>query len=162
MNRIGVDPGLSGALAWVWGDPSLNTVVDMPTVSVKRNGKNKKDIDYERLGQLLSLINIKTTAYIEKVGSMPGQGLSSTFAFGKATGAVIGSIATLLIPFTEVSPISWKKHFGLTGKNKDAARLLAIEKFPNLANQLKRKKDCGRADALLIAEYGRLVLSSPD
>ena len=41
------------------------------------------------------------------------------------------------------------------GKDKDASRLRAIQLFPVVANRLDRKKDDGRAEALLLAEYGR-------
>jgi len=41
------------------------------------------------------------------------------------------------------------------GKEKDASRLKAIQLFPLSASNLSRKKDHGRADALLIAAYYR-------
>jgi hypothetical protein len=40
-------------------------------------------------------------------------------------------------------------------RDKDAARRLAQQWFPDLASSLIRKKDEHRAEALLIAYYGR-------
>ena len=56
-------------------------------------------------------------------------------------------------------PASWKRRFGLTGQDKDAARLLAIQRFPAAALQLQRKKDNGRADALLIGLWAEHQLA---
>ncbi len=58
------------------------------------------------------------------------------------------------VPYLRAEPASWKRWFGLTNQGKDAARLLAIQRFPSAAGQLQRKKDNGRADALLIGLYG--------
>jgi len=51
-----------------------------------------------------------------------------------------------------VTPQSWKKHYRLTA-NKDDARLRAIHNWPRLSDELSRKKDADRAEALLIAKY---------
>ncbi len=82
---------------------------------------------------------------------MPGQGLASTFRFGQADGIVRGVLGALRIAFVEVPPATWKKHLRLDGAEKDVARSYAIQRFPAIADQLARKKDIGRADALLIA-----------
>jgi hypothetical protein len=44
-------------------------------------------------------------------------------------------------------------HGGL-GCMQNESRSLAMERFPSLASQLKRVKDHGRAEALLIASFG--------
>jgi crossover junction endodeoxyribonuclease RuvC len=54
-----------------------------------------------------------------------------------------------------VTPQRWKKAAGLIGKEKDAARTLMIQQQPQIADQLTRKKDIGRADACCIAIYGK-------
>ena len=158
MVIVGCDPGLSGALAFIDTDmPEASSidVFDMPTVDVVRGGKKRKDVNYVELGRLLKGGG---QCFIERVGSMPGQGVSSSFAFGKSAGAVYGAAAACGWSIQDVSSQAWKKHFGLIGKEKDEARLLAIKLFPFMANSLDRKKDCGRADSLLIAEYGRCQL----
>lgn len=154
MNIIGVDVGLSGAVSLIQ-DGELLWSSEMPTVSVERNGKKKRDVDYAILGGLLRRgMEWDSLAFVEKTGSMPGQGLSSTYAFGKSTGAVLGALGALGWRIQEVPPQRWKKHFGLVGKDKDQARILAIKKFPNLANIFAKKKSIGLADASLIALYG--------
>lgn len=90
---------------------------------------------------------------IEKVGAMPGQGVSSMFTFGAAYGVCIGAVCGYGAPLAYVTPVSWKRHFRLTGKPKDAARELAIRLYPNAVEFLKRKKDHGLADAILLARY---------
>jgi len=95
---------------------------------------------------------------VERVGAMPGQGVASTFRFGRGAGVVDGVLGALGAPFQYVAPGVWKRHFGLLKKPKDASRLMALERFPNCANELKRKRDHGRAEALLIAAWGRSVL----
>jgi len=155
MKIIGIDPGLTGAVAII--DDGNIIIHDTPTTEVK-NGKRKKT---EYLPLMMSRIikeNIGSNGcrvYIEKVGAMPGQGVTSMFRFGMGFGLWIGIIAALNIPYTFVTPQAWKKELMQGMKDKDAARIRAMEIFPNSGEYLSRKKDIGRADALLIAEYGR-------
>ncbi len=88
---------------------------------------------------------------IEHVHSMPKQGVVATFTFGKAYGTILGYFAANGHRITHVAPTEWKKTFALNGKDKDAARALAIELWPGQAQLFARKKDIGRADAALIA-----------
>lgn len=90
---------------------------------------------------------------IEAVHSRPGQGTTGVFRFGQSDGIARGVFGALRVPLTEVTPQKWKGHFGLIGTDKDAARELAIAKWPWMAHLLKRKRDCGRADALLIGAW---------
>jgi crossover junction endodeoxyribonuclease RuvC len=92
-------------------------------------------------------------AIVELVHSMPKQGVASTFKFGTAFGTIIGVLAALEVPTHFVSPHVWKGFHRLNGKDKDAARALAIDFYPSLPG-LNLKKHHGRADALLLAVYG--------
>ncbi len=84
---IGIDPGAAGAVAILEPDGSLVQVFDMPAVEVTVGGKAKRRISPEMLAAELRLYNVHATcAYIEQVGAMPGQGVSSMFAFGEAFG----------------------------------------------------------------------------
>ena len=145
---LGIDPGLSGAIALL-RNGEYAEVWDMPTMG--RGSGNKQQINAAEVARLLRECP-PCTAYIELVGAMPGQGVSSMFNFGKAAGAVYGALAALGFPVVEVTPQRWKREFGLIGKEKDLARTVAQQLMP-LA-PLSRKKDCGRADALLLALYG--------
>ena len=74
------------------------------------------------------------------------------FSFGTSYGIVIGVLAALSIPMVLVSPQTWKANAGIRGKDKDYARTLAQQLYPGA--ELGRKKDIGRADAILIARFG--------
>ena len=50
-------------------------------------------------------------------------------------------------------PVKWKKHFNLIGSSKDASRTKAIELFPRFSNDMAKKKDANKADAILIERY---------
>jgi crossover junction endodeoxyribonuclease RuvC len=145
---IGIDPGLSGAIALVC-DGQYAEVWDMPTMG--RGSGNKQQINAAEVGRILRGCP-PCAAWIEQVGAMPGQGVSSMFNFGKAAGAALGALGALQIPVAEVTPVKWKREFGLIGKEKDMARTVAIQRMPSAP--LSLKKHCGRADALLIALYG--------
>jgi crossover junction endodeoxyribonuclease RuvC len=150
MIIAGCDPGLGGAIAIDSGHGIL-TVTDMPTYELSRGGKNKREIDPHSLAQLI-ITNIDHM-FIEQVGSMPGQGVSSVFAFGKSYGIIIGICAALKVPFTLVPPQRWKKALGVP-KEKDGARARASQLMPKNADLWPLKKHDGRAEAALICLWG--------
>ncbi|MCF7992243.1 MAG: hypothetical protein K9M02_17525 [Thiohalocapsa sp.] len=76
------------------------------------------------------------------------------FAFGRAAGVAEGVIGALALPMVLVTPQTWKRRARLLGKDKDAGRALALGLFPEVAADLARKRDQGRADALLLAYFG--------
>ena len=149
---IGIDPGKTGAIAAIYSDQTI-WLTDCPTIKV---GKNKTELDFRGMVSTLKQHKNNSYAVIEKVSAMPGQGVTSMFSFGKNFGAWQGILASLDIPFELVTPQAWKKVM-MAGqpKEKDAARLVASQMFPQASEELKRKKDIGRADALLMAEYIR-------
>lgn len=155
---VGIDPGITGAVAIHWSN-NVITIEDTPNIQMKKAG-GKMKTDYmpaEMVGLLKKLDPENTHVFIESVHSMPGQGVSSTFGFGKGFGIWIGILAALGLPYTFVTPQAWKKKQMLGMQDKDAARIRAQQMYPAAAPMLMRKKDCGRADALLIMDYGRWV-----
>jgi crossover junction endodeoxyribonuclease RuvC len=148
MITIGIDPGLTGAIS-IFKNGEFVHVEDMPVIE-KLTGKGKM-VDARELRAICECAEI-TTYWIEDVHAMPGQGVSSMFSFGRSLGVIEGVTAGQAINY--VNPRKWKKHFGLSGKDKDAARTMAKLKFPDAAEHLTRKKDIGRADAILIGAYG--------
>ena len=146
---IGIDPGISGAIAILDESGAFIEAWDMPTMQDgKKNQVNAAELAKE-LGRYADSYLI---AIVEKVGAMPGQGVSSMFNFGKSFGVALGVIAALGAETRLVTPPAWKKHYKLTGKPKDASRTLAQQYYP--AAPLGRKKDHGKGDALLLARYG--------
>ena len=151
---IGVDPGAAGAIAIIESTGKLVHVFDMPSVEVIVGGKAKRRVSPEMLAAELRLYADQgAVAYVEQVGAMPGQGVSSMFAFGQAFGIVLGVMAGLAIPTQTVTPGKWKKDMKLNG-GKDAARAKSAQVWPAHAGEFKRVKDDGKAEAGLIALWG--------
>jgi len=148
---IGIDVGLNGAIAMMRGE-TLTGIVDMPTVSLDRNGKAKRQISIPELIAILDEFKPEE-AYCERVFAMSGQGVTSVFSFGRSLGAIEGVLAARLIKTTLVTPQTWQKAMGVSG-GKDGARARAMELFPWNVDYFKLKKHDGRADAALIAAWG--------
>ena len=151
---IGCDPGASGALAWLDADTGgLVVVEDMPHHDGVVSGALIADMVRRHSG-------IATTvAWIELVGAMPKQGVSSTFKFGRSYGAIAGALEALRIPTNYVTPAKWKSAAGL-GKDKGQSRRRAIELWPAHSHMFARVKDDGRAEACLIARHGFLITNN--
>lgn len=156
---IGIDPGEGGAIAF-YHSHSVIKLFDMPIMTLPNtkketcvNGAELTRIIQEQIkeNEKYSGSQCNPIAVIEQVHSMPKQGVKSTFNFGVAYGIAQGVISALCIPVEFVTPQKWKKKFGLIGKDKEASRGLAIQKYPHLSESLKRKKDADKAEALLIA-----------
>src|SRR4051812_21981208 len=135
MTVIGVDPGVEGAIAYV-DRGKLLTVVDMPSVG--------GDISTALLTQMVRMHEVDWGA-VEKVHSMPRQGVSTTFKFGLATGMARAAVGGLLVPMEEPTPNVWKKSFHLDA-DKEKARALALRLFPDRAELFRFKKNHGRAE----------------
>lgn len=148
---IGVDVGNNGAIALVV-DGVLESVVDMPVVEIKRGRTTKRQVSAQALVGIIKEMN-PTQAAVEKVGSMPNQGVSSTFAFGRSAGVIEGVLAALGVPVTYVQPAVWAKSMN-KGYGKDASRHRAMELFPDKQDWFKLVKHDGRAEAVLIAMWG--------
>lgn len=149
---IGIDPGISGAISvFDWNTQSLLEVIDMPTLEMDSGKTKKRHISAAFLRNILEGYPDSHVA-IEKVGAMPGQGVSSMFNFGRSAGIIEGVVAGLKLPSTYVTPAAWTKAVGRAA-GKDASRMRAMELFPTRAELFKRAKDDGRADAALIAYW---------
>jgi|TARA_B100000780_G_scaffold178410_1_gene125061 crossover junction endodeoxyribonuclease RuvC len=153
MRIIGIDPGLSGAIA-ILDDSKIKELFDMPVMPDGK--KNKRQLNSALLVKLIN-DNIKnlenTVMVVEQVNAMPGQGVTSMFNFGQTFGAIKGICAALGLPIFFVRPAKWKKHFELINSSKDASRTKAIEMYPSISEQLSKKKDVNKSDAILIARF---------
>ena len=153
MKIVGIDPGLSGAIAILENNKVLK-LFDMPVMAEGK--KNKKQLNS---AQLVNIIkdNISSAEHIavvvEQVNAMPGQGVTSMFNFGQTFGAIKGVCAALKLPIFFVRPSKWKKYFELINSSKDSSRTKVIEMYPSLSNQLSKKKDVNKSDAILIARF---------
>ena len=153
MKIIGIDPGLSGAIAILENNKVLN-IFDIPVMSEGK--KNKRQLNSALLVNLIKE-NInkeeEVAVIVEQVNAMPGQGVTSMFNFGQSFGAIKGVCAALNLPIFFVRPSKWKKHFELINSSKDSSRTKVIEMYPSLSSQLSKKKDANKSDAILIARF---------
>lgn len=141
---MGVDPGATGA--WALVNDGWATVHDCPMFGGILSESGRILLRRAQPGLVC--------AYVEYAASRPGQGGRSIFSFGVNYGAWLGVLSYEGVRVEIVTPGVWKKYYGLT-RDKDESLAKALEVFPAMAKELTRKKDHGRAEALLIAEYGR-------
>ncbi len=148
------DPGASGAFAAIDHDGQLVTVADLPLI---RDGR-LTFVDAPALVGLMIEARQGRPAriYIERVSAMPGQGVASSFNFGVGLGSLLAACRYVAMPLELVTPAVWKRALGLSRDKRaslDKARLL----FPTA--ELHLAKHEGRAEALLLAQYGRSTTS---
>ena len=147
MIYIGIDPGaISGAYAAIDHNGEFVTCGDVPSIDGRVDARQLKYF----LKTCVSTFDSAMIA-VESVHSMPKQGIASTAKFMRAAGAIEATAQLMNYPFMLVTPQAWKKHHGLIGTEKEASLELARQMFPQAP--LSRKKDTGRADALLIATW---------
>lgn len=108
MVYVGIDPGKSGGICVYDTDDNTVDFVKMPPTV--------HDI-------IIQLVIIKdgyrdVKVVLEKVHSMPGQGVASTFTFGQGYGQLQGAIAALGLHCIEVIPNKWMKCIGSMPKDK--------------------------------------------
>jgi crossover junction endodeoxyribonuclease RuvC len=152
---LGIDPGIRGGLAIVSveNDGSAPLIIGAIDIPVAGAGARER-VDVLAIHDWIAT-HRPGFALIERAQAMPGQGSSSGFKYGRAVGAIEAAIMLSGVPLTVVEPSAWKKFHGLRGKDKEGARLRALMLFPNAtAGMFARKKDHGKAEAVLVALYG--------
>ena len=150
MFKIGIDPGLSGAIV-ILENNSPVAWYRMPTM--KTGSANR--VNAPALAAIIrSVHGEEIKAYVELVSSMPGQGVASMFSFGHSAGVIQGVLGALEIPVIMVTPQTWKKRAGLVGQDKDASRTKAIQMWPSWRELDKKGAGQAHADAAFIAFYG--------
>lgn len=154
MRVLGVDPGLTGAIGIIDSTTGNAAVFDAPTTETIKAGKRRTVYLPEIMLSLLLDLGPINFAVIEHQQPMGIEGVTSACSIGYGYGLWIMALASLGISREIVRPADWKRQM-LLGRDKNDARCRAMELFPFLASSLSRKKDHGRAEALLLAEYGR-------
>lgn len=158
MKILGLDPGLRGAVAIIDIAPRPSRVrlcCDLPLMQTN----DTKEIDVVTLGRWI-LQEEPERAFLERAISMPNTrdgkfkgakpGSVASFNYGTAFGEARACLKGLLIPYRQVMPGVWKKHFGIS-KEKEIAVELACHFFPHDARLFTSDH---RAEAALIALYG--------
>ena len=154
---LGVDVGLSGAIAVVDANGELIAVHDMPCLE-GAGPAGRRAICPPLLAEIIAQSHA-SKAFVERVGARPGEGPAGAFAFGHSAGIIAGILASALIPAALLTPPQWKRLVGIPRGSdgaKDAARAEAIRRWPAKASWFARKKDDGRAEAALIAVAGMM------
>ena len=157
MDFMAVDPGLSGGLCFI-KDARVVEVIDMPTLP---DGTNRQ-IDTMAVCRRIDKWGPRV-AVIENVQPMPsvpgangirrGMGAASSFRFGFAAGQIRAIAACYGMEIHLITPRVWKKHFGLSGPDKEQGRLKAIELLPTVAPLLAKKNSHNKAEACLLGRY---------
>lgn len=162
MIVIGIDPGLTGACA-VMDHNGVRAVFDLPTMPVPGAGPKalvKNKIDGRALCQLLlkhcPAAEGKPRVFLEKVSTMGGanNAVQTQGSLMRSLGAIETVVECLNYPMEQVAPQSWKKQFGI-GSDKTQGLETARRLHPEVLSELKRQKDHNRAEAVLLAHYGR-------
>ncbi len=136
---IGIDPGQSGAITLLVGTEVFPA--KMPAT--------ERDI-WEVLMDFRDSGKIDVKAYLEKVGPMPKQGVTSVWTFSGNYHCLRMALVGLAIPFETVTPQKWQKALGcMSGGDKNVTKAKAQELFP------AHRWTHATADSALIAEYGR-------
>lgn len=156
MLHLGVDPGLSGALALLTDEGKVVWCRDMPTLRATRS---RRELDGPTIVAWLEPFRWSNNGLrmtIELPGVRPMQHASAGIKTGISWGRVVGIAEALAIPFEVVSPQRWQKTIlgdVPKGASKDMARALAQRLWPQA--ELGNRKTQDRSDALCLAEYGR-------
>lgn len=152
------DPGLTGAITTlIDGEPG--PYLDMPTMDVgEGNEVDARAVVLFVREQRAAHPGAQVEAVMERIHARPMrapdgnaiEGGKARHSLAEGYGQLKAAFRVLGIPLTLVQPVTWKRSLRLLGKPKDAGRVLAIARFPSAARFLARKKDNGRADALLM------------
>lgn len=160
MNVLGIDPGLTGAMALVDREEmQLRAMRDIPTCA-KTNGKGRQ-VDPRTLCAVVNdLLDYFRLDYVVLERSQPmrkqgrTQGVTSTFSMGHTFGMLEYAVMQLSVPVVFPLAAHWKRAAGLTGKPKEASLTLARQLFPAAQEEfLSRAGDHNRAEAMLMAVY---------
>jgi crossover junction endodeoxyribonuclease RuvC len=167
MLVVGIDPGLTGALALI-DRTGLVACADMP-VMVRGNGKGsvKNQVNPAALRDILQgwanghdRIEFHVVIENQRPFRLPGQkaqGSSSVFSLGLTTGIIEGVVSTMGFAQELVEPGVWKKALELSARGpdkKEIARTMAQRLYPQA--DLKLVKSHNRAEAILLARWGFL------
>lgn len=142
----GIDPGQSGGIGIL---DEAGAVV----ATFKFNNQTDADISemFVYVKELQGDGENSVFAFLEKVHSMPKQGVASSFKFGRSFGFLEGMLTAHKIPWNYVIPNQWQKALGCQTKgDKNITKAKAQRQWPEKAITH------AIADALLIAEYCRL------
>lgn len=149
MRIAGIDPGLSGAIAYLDSDGGVD-VVDLPVGPL--------GIDPVALNEILVSWG-PDRVIVEDNRAMGSNGSLANFNMGLTMGLVLATVQLSSFSLYRVKPQRWQQLTGMgnvaAGERKEVSRQRAAERWPGMRPHLARKKDHNRAEALWIADAGR-------
>lgn len=143
---LGIDPGVTGAMSVIDEHGNFMVAADITSAQGRVN-------IYEMANHIrdwMMVFNIEM-AVVENVASMPKQGVSTTFKFGRAAGVAEAVPQTLLLPFDLITPAQWKQKLKMPKADKDAPRVWCQKRWPKVDAFDPKGKGQARADATCIA-----------
>lgn len=148
IGYIGIDVGKSGGVCFIYKQKD-SPLYQMDCFKCPTTIHDMSDL----LGTppITTPANIRWVAVVEKVHSMPGQGVKSMFTFGQNYGTWLGILATLKIPYNLARPLEWMKTYSGVPKDKKERK----NYLKATAQQLYPDKHItlATADAVLLAHY---------
>lgn len=154
MIFLGIDPGLSGAVAWLDGAGWL-VVKDCPTLAAGKG--TRRTYDPAAMLEMLASLKPDVAVLENPNASAPRMNNMASASLGECIGLWRMALTALSIPYELVAPVSWKAKMGLIGKGKDGSRSKARELWPAHAALFALVKHDGRAEAALLAEHRRRI-----
>ena len=157
MNYIGIDPGLSGAIAIILESGEVD-VYPIPSIKVSKGRRIDREALYEIFVDIKSRTERGVLCCIERQAPRPMDGKGNAFKGGVGYGILLGMLQAMEIPHEEVSPNAWKKAMLGSNAEKGDSIIKAQSLFPtaNLYRTEKCKtKSHDIAEALLLAEHAR-------
>lgn len=165
MIHIGIDPGLRGAIAFVNSEHihARALVFDLP------HHPTEHRLDGYALAALMrkhAPASESARVYVEKLHAVAnhsggGAGMQQMGAMMKSVGIILGAVDCTRFPLLEVTPQTWKKRFALSA-DKAACLDRARQLYPEVQSSLARVKDHNRGEALLIAHWGLICMTTDD
>lgn len=171
---IGIDPGKSGAIAYLCG--GVVVTENMPTIKHRvKKGKPKPKPEFDacttrELVRSWVALGPRAVA-LEQVNGKPTDGGSRAFNFGKHYGQLLEMIEAAGLPLIHVPANVWRAEVGATGfgrrgvaagvvykDTKEISRAYATQLWPFDAAQWFTASKDGHAEAALIAEFARRKL----
>lgn len=158
MLIVGIDPGTTGAAIAL--DPDALRVADVFDLQVVKSGKTTW-LDGAMLADWLDKWR-PDLAILEHVHYWSqDKHPDKTSYMVRLSGGIEAVLSCLNIPFLHVQPHVWKRRAGLMGKDKSASLALAKARLSWPADTLRLAKHEHRAEAALVALYGRAPAAPP-
>lgn len=152
MVYVGIDPGKAGGYAIIH--------------PVESNIEYWAETNYwdeigfiNKIQELIQEYGTKNIiACVEQVHSMPTDSHKTAFSFGYQNGFIKAILMAHNISYQEISPMKWKKEFGLVKQSKEESIKCCKKLYPLVSlfrtNKCKKESD-GMAEALLMATYAK-------